>query len=510
MKKIFIISVILLWILPAYGVDIEILKKTAEDTAEPAKRAMLYKEIGDYYTSIDDLRRASEFYIKSLSVKREAFSTKERLQMATRLSWARRFKESLKELELILAEDSEDLEARIHYARVLSWSGRLDDALREIDTVLKKSPENREALLSRANTLRWKGHNKEAIGIYNDLLKKGDDFDTRLGLAYSLIATGDISSAEDNIKLLKPSYPYQEKELAELKAYLKSVKRPQIHTDYSYYRDSDDNIVNRYSAGINMNNGLWRFNLNYRLISAKDNIYDNRAHSITGGFYRRFDPGGAGASIGITSLDNEDPSNIFTGNIRTDLKIFRTSFSINLTRDVMTDTALLIERGIKYTEAGISTSVPVSERTFLEGSYRFRDYSDSNHSHDLQGGLRFTLLTGNPSISTGYRLRYLDFKKQTANGYFDPDNFFSHQVFVSLYFEKERLYLFIEPYGGYQSFRRYGKKTDDFFTGGSMTLGYRIKDGLSIELNAEGGDYAAGAATGFTYWMAGVAIKGVF
>lgn len=34
------------------------------------------------------------------------------------------------------------------------------------------------------------------------------------------------------------------------------------------------------------------------------------------------------------------------------------------------------------------------------------------------------------------------------------------------------------------------------------------KDNLSIELNAEGGDYAAGATTGFKYWMAGVTLKG--
>lgn len=510
MKRIFIILGILLWILPVYSIDIEILKKTAEETIEPVKKAKLYKEIGDYYVTTDDLKKAAEAYIKAVSIKRDAFSMDERLQMAIRLSWARRLNESLKELESILSEDRDNLEARIHYARVLSWSGRLDEALKEIDTVLDKEPENRDALLVKANTLRWKGKHKEAIEIYNNLLKKGDDFDTRLGLAYSLIAIGEVSSAEENIKLLKPSYPYQKKELSELKAYLKSLKGPQIHTSYSYYSDSDDNIVSRYYAGINMSEGLWRFNLNYRLTTAKDKMYENRAHSLTGGVYRRFSSGGTGASIGITLLDNEDPSNIFTGNISTDLEISGTSLFINITRDVMTDTALLIEREIKYTEAGIRASRPISEKASLEGSYRFRDYSDSNHSHDIQGGLRYNLIVGNPSISTGYRIRYLDFKRQTGNGYFDPDNFLSHQVFVSLYFEKERLYLFIEPYGGYQLFRRYNEKTEDFFTGGSMTLGCRIKDNLSIELNAEGGDYAAGAATGFKYWMAGVAIKGVF
>lgn len=510
MKIVFIILGIALWISPLYSIDIEILKKTAEETAEPVKKAMLYKEIGDYYVSTNDLKKASEAYIKALSVKREAFSMDERLQMTIRLSWAGRLNESLKELEFIISEDRGNLKARIHYARVLSWSGRLDEALKEIDNVLEKEPENSDALLVKANILRWKGKHKEAIEVYNNLLKKGDDFDTRLGLAYSLIGIGEVTSAEENIGLLKPTYSYQEKELLELKAYLKGVKGPQIHTSYSYYSDSDDNAVKRYSAGINMNRELWRFNLNYRLTTAEDNIYENKAHSLTGGVYRRFNSGGTGASIGIASLDNEDSSTILTGNILTDLEISRTSLSINLTRDVMTDTALLIEREIRYTEAGIRASGPLSERVSLEGSYRFRDYSDSNYSHDLQGTLRYNLIAGNPSIKAGYRIRYLDFKKQTGNGYFDPDNFLSHQVFVSLYLEKERLYFFIEPYGGYQSFRRYGEKTDDFFTGGSATLGYRIMDNLSIELNAEGGDYAAGAATGYKYWMAGAALRGAF
>ncbi|MCX7793488.1 MAG: tetratricopeptide repeat protein [Thermodesulfovibrionales bacterium] len=506
MKRILILLIVLLVSSSAEGTD---LKKAAEENKDGVKKAIIYKQIGDYYTAIDDLKSASEAYIKALTLKREIFSIDERLKMAIRLSWAGRLEESLREFEYILSEDPDSLNARIHYARVLSWSGRLDDALNEIDSVLKKEPENRDALLVKANALRWKGNHLRAIEIYNNLLEKEDDFDSRLGLTYSLAAIGEMDAAEESLKLLKPSYPYQEKDLSELKAYLKNVKGPRIHMGYSYYSDSDDSIVSRYTIGINVRRGLWRFNTHYRLTLAEDNKFENEAHSLSVGLSKDYESYALSVSAGITNLENKDPSTVLTGSAKADIKLTKISVSLNLTRDVMTDTALLMEREIKFTETGIRIVGPLSHRLSLEGAYRFRDYSDSNYSHDLQGGLRYMLLRGNPSISTGYRLRYLDFKKQTKGGYFDPEDFISHQVFLSLQFSKEGLYLFIEPYGGHQSFRRYNQRTEDFFAGGSVTLGYTISNNFSIELSAEGGDYAAGAQAGFRYWMAGISLSGV-
>ena len=510
MKKIFIIAIILLWVIPTYSSDVESLRKLVEETNDPTKRALLYKEIGDYYASVDNYREASEFYIKALSTKREVFNTKEILKMATILSWAGKFEESLKELKLVLSEDSENLEARIHYARVLSWSGRLDKALKEINIVLKKSPNERDALFVKANILRWMGNNREAIRIYNYLLEEKDDFDIRIGLIHSFVTLGDVRSAEENVKLLKPSFPYQEKELLKLEEYLRNLKRPKFYISYNYYSDNEDNILNKYLAKVDMYIGSWKFNSSYRLIQAKDKVYNNKAHSLNTDIYRKFNGVGIGVNAGVTLLDNRDSTKVLTGNIRTDFEVYKTIFFINLSRDVMTDTALLIEKKIRYEEIGLRALGPISEKVTIEGSYKFRDYSDKNNSHDLQGILRLALFLGNPSLSAGYKLRYIDFKKQSGSGYFDPNDFLSHQFFVSLYFEREKLYLFAEPYIGHQSFKRYGKKTNNFFTGGLVSLGYKIKDSTFLELNAEGGDYAAGTPAGFKYWMLGIGLKGNF
>ncbi len=79
--------------------------------------------------------------------------------------------------------------------------------------------------------------------------EKGEDFETSLGLSYAYLSAGNIKSAKDTSKELKPEYPYQEKELNEFHYTLDRTIGPVFDTKYSYYHDSDDNNVNRFSLG---------------------------------------------------------------------------------------------------------------------------------------------------------------------------------------------------------------------------------------------------------------------
>jgi hypothetical protein len=76
-------------------------------------------------------------------------------------------------------------------------------------------------------------------------------------------------------------------------------------------------------------------------------------------------------------------------------------------------------------------------------------------------------------------------------------------MFASLSFEMGRFYTDIEPYVGYQFMYRYSTETDDYFSGGSGTVGFKLLKNLSIEANGEGGNYALQSATGFTYYQFG-------
>ncbi len=510
MKKVFIFVILFhAWILftSSNNPDAEETQNNSVLSEDKETKARFFKETGDKHISSGDYGKASEAYIEALKLSRNSFSIEERLQMAIRISWAKRYREALYELELILKEDPENLKALTYHSQILSWAGRLDEALREIEIVLSKAPDNIDALLIKANILRWKGRDKEAIGIYERILMAQESFDARLGLTYSLINTGEFNRVGENLKLLIPQYPYQEKDLKELKDYYKRLHGPAITPEYSYYSDSEDNIVNRYSVKAHIQKEGFKGGIDYKEIHAKSFEYKNDATALNLNLFKRYKDVGAFASIGMVRLNGKEPSTFITGNLRADLELKELKLGLNLSKDVFTDTALLIEKKIRFTEAGIGLSYPVFERVSIEASYRLRDYSDDNRSSDFMTSMRYNILQGNPSISGGYRFRYLDFKKQTLNGYFDPNNFYSHQLFLSLYLEKARGYLYLEPYGGYQSFERYGEKNHDFFTGGSLTTGYKIKNNLSIELNAEGGDYAAGVATGFRYWSAGIEIR---
>jgi len=114
-----------------------------------------------------------------------------------------------------------------------------------------------------------------------------------------------------------------------------------------------------------------------------------------------------------------------------------------------------------------------------------------------------------PKIDAGYRFRYWDFRRQTGSGYFDPENFISNQVFVSLYTEQNGYFAHLEPYGGYQSYTRYGSKTASTFFGFNASAGWTMKKCTAFEVYADGSNYA-GTVAGFNYFQVGFRLTAYF
>jgi hypothetical protein len=179
------------------------------------------------------------------------------------------------------------------------------------------------------------------------------------------------------------------------------------------------------------------------------------------------------------------------------------TFGMKGSREVLSDTAELIQNRIKRTAGTVTLSETASPRWTFAESYTRAGYSDSNDLDDLGASAQYAVLTAPVKIATGYRFRYWDFRRQSGSGYFDPENFISHQIFVSLYAEREGLYASLEPYTGYQSFKRYEEKSGNFFAGYSASAGWTRKKNTSGELTAEGGNYAIGSTAGFNYYQVG-------
>ncbi len=498
--------------LPGKDPAAESYRKAIEASQDSREKAALYKKLGDLFVAREDYKSAAPEYIHALSLSRK-FPAGERMQMAVAISWGDRLDEAIAEFRALVKEDPDNDAARIHLARTLSWSGAFDESLSEIEPVLKRNPDSRDALLIKADDLRWKGKTGDALPLYRSILDKEEDFDARLGYTRALFDRGDEAAARESMALLKPAYPYQENELKKLQ---EEINRPkpaqpvQGEVKFTHYRDSDGNDVNRYMASFGFSAMGSKNLVSYIHTEAHDYTRRNGADMVFG--EARMPVAGrigAGAGVGIISYQGNGGGDFLFGRLNADVELPWASAGLSLSNEPVTDTAQLIENRIRVTTTRIFLSRGLTDRLFLYGSYGYADYSDSNSSHDFLLSPRFTLRE-NPRVNIGYRFRYLNFDRQSFGGYFDPNDFFSNQVFVNASFEAGRYFGFVELFVGEQSFRRYAVSHNDVIYGGTATMGYKLTPHISAEVTAEGGNYALQSAAGFTSFLYGFRLSGTW
>ncbi|MCX5808096.1 MAG: tetratricopeptide repeat protein [Proteobacteria bacterium] len=442
---------------------------------------------------------AADEYMKAL-VLSKTFTSDERLRMATVLSWAGHLSVARQKLIIILEENPSFAPARIQLARILLWSGEFDAGLKEIDQVLAATPDNRDALLVRASVLRLKGNFRTSIPLYSDLVKKKDDYDAREGLTYAYLLSNDRVATDRNLPLLKPAFPYEEKSLNELKD-LRDIRfNPFLSSGFSFYHDSDDNNVWRYFQSGTAWVGNWKTSIDYVHTDAEDLNGSISTDGVVLSTYSRMPfYGGIGGSVGLPDLGRS----FISWSARGDVDIPGGSAGVGVGEDALSDTAGVIRNHISALNAALSVFYQATDRISLFGNYNYRDYSDDNNSHNVLASISYLALRRPAAIAIGYRARYLDFRRQSGGGYFDPHDFISNALFVNLSFEKGRAYGYIEPYWGYQSFERNEVGESSFFGGGGGMLGYRFSKHAAIEATAEGGNYAVGADGAYTYYQLG-------
>jgi tetratricopeptide (TPR) repeat protein len=494
-----------------FDITLEGYRESLESAATDEERAALHKELGDLYVLRDDHESAAREYMAALELNPGGFSAEERLGMARSMSWARKYRDAIAVLEGILAEDPDNLKARVHMARTLSWDGRYGEAIREADKVLAVRPDDPEALLVKANALSWKGDHVSARPLYRRILAEEEDFDARLGLAQTQLTAGNIRRARSDFALLEPGYPYQKLAYGRFEDSLRQASRPRLEASYHFYDDTDDNQYNRYEASLSIPAGDVRADVRYRHTDAKDPSRSNDSDEASAGIYARLTERlGAGGEAGYARFENGDSTSIGTWNVRVDLDVPRGRIGISSSREPLNETAQLIENHVYFDSVRVYADQSFSRGWYASASYTYRDYSDSNSSHDARLNITKTLRAEDPRLAVGYRFRYLDFRRQSGSGYFDPDHYNSHQLVVSLRHEGKRGYVYLEPYVGVQFFERFATSSDDFIAGGYGALGLRLGKNVTLELNAEGGDLAVDSAAGFSYYIVGSRLIVIF
>jgi hypothetical protein len=211
---------------------------------------------------------------------------------------------------------------------------------------------------------------------------------------------------------------------------------------------------------------------------------------------------GAGAAAGMVR-NGEDGGAIVVGQVTGDVAVEWGTVGVGVSRDMMMDTAQLIENRIVRTSGSFNASEILSPQLTLSQSYIRSGYSDDNGSNDLRFGVRYAMPIAGPAAAVGYRFRFWDFRRQSGGGYFDPEDFISHQAFLSLSAEKGGFYWYLEPYVGYQSFTRYEEQNHNTFAGFGASAGWKMKKCTTLEVSAEGSNEAGGAAAGFGYYLIG-------
>jgi hypothetical protein len=154
------------------------------------------------------------------------------------------------------------------------------------------------------------------------------------------------------------------------------------------------------------------------------------------------------------------------------------------------------------TNVGLNFVQPVTDRLSFSGNYQYKNFSDSNHANDLQLVTQYAVNLS-PRITIGHRFRLLDFEKQSHSGFFDPNDYLANRAFSSIYYENKLFYTYVEAYVGYETFRRNGFASDNIIHGGTSSVGIKPLTNLAIEVNVEGGNFAAGSVAGFNYFIIG-------
>jgi hypothetical protein len=513
MPRLLIALVVLLMVFPrSYAAEVRGIPSGAVGTLSDGEVPWkVHRKLGDEFSAKGDYKNAAANYRKVLSDTGTALTTGDRVRMATVLSWGGELEAAIRELESILQAEPGNLQARLQLARSLSWAGRPAGAIVEADRILADSPGNPDALVVKGNALRFRNENRSAIQVFESVLAKKENFDARLGLSYACLAGGDIKCAKESARKLSPEYPYQEKERKNLNAEIEKATRPTLGAGYSYYSDSDDNRLDRYSLSAGFRTGDWKWSLVYLYTDATDPSRSASDHDLSLSVDSRPTEWlGVGGTAGVNWTANDNSGSYFVGGVRADAKVFDGRIGASVARKVFADTAELIGNGIRYTEIASFVEYPLPYRFTVRASYASRDYSDDNRSDDWQGSIRHRFNFKNPSVAVGYRIRYLDFQRESGGGYFDPADYFSHRVDLSVDCEKGRGYVHLVPFIGYQSYSRRADTPEGFFAGGEGVIGAHVTDSVAFELHGEGSDEAGGAASGFRYYQVGLRMNARF
>lgn len=498
---------------PVYGAETSFVK-----SVNVQNKAFELKQEAERLIVLEKINEALTKYEEALKSDPNVLSVPEKIQMARYYSWVDKPDEGIALLQQLHKEHPDNSEVEVLLARFLSWKNNPKEAMKLSDDVLQRDPKNAEALHVKADLLAWNSNASESLFYYQKALERGDNFDVRLGYAYARLSVGELDKAMSERAKLVPRFNYQTANLAKLDTAIQNAKNgklPQAQNSSSldlpyvtYYHDTDGNIVKTIRATYSFNVNNYTGNVSYRHGDASDGTLSNRFDTISANVGTALMSSlRVHTGIGYVTNRSGNTDNTMTGHLGANYYLGDWEVGAVVYREALLDTAVLIDKARRVNGGEVSLLKAVDDRNSIFGSYGRRFYSDDNDADDVKVGVKHVLDYTNPRVTVGFSVRYLDFKRQSSGGYFDPNNFLSEQVFAKVEYRDGKSTYYVDPYVGFQSFDRYSKSSNDFYGGGSIRWRYQLTPKIYSEFSGEGGNYAINQASGYNYYMLGAGLN---
>ncbi|MBI3399537.1 MAG: tetratricopeptide repeat protein [Deltaproteobacteria bacterium] len=473
-----------------YGNDI--LTEEPENLEAIINAARILKSQGRYKEAIPLFANAVKFAAPG---RRDEI----KLELAAVLAWSGEFEESIRIFTEVVEANPFNMEARKGLASSYGWAGMHDKAIEEYKSILNLKPEDTEAKLGLGRVLSWKGNLDDAVEIYLSVLEKWhDNGEARLALANVLWWKGDLESSlkeADSLLLKDP----ENMEALRLERRLREDIGPILSFLTSKASDTDSNSLNIYKGSGYFNFGhLLRLNLDYSIFQASR--LNDKGHanilSIRDSMHISKDilinPRLSLVSIGSDINNTAYLASGLSVNWNF-LKNWTTIISYNSTP--LVDTVQLMRNNIRLQEYAVSLLYNYRDITVAAGT-AYGDYSDSNSRKDASTNIAWKITKG-PDIITGYILEYRAFSKTTHSGYFNPGDFLSNKLSMTLSGKiyKERIEYDVTGAAGVQSFDAKSEYTSSLQT---KLIGH-INRNLSIEGGYKWSRSALESPTGYSF-----------
>jgi tetratricopeptide (TPR) repeat protein len=356
------------------------------------------------------------------------------------------FKNSLKDYNRVLENDSTSFDGNLGKANALKALGHYDDAYK-----------------SAENTLTFYDNQKDALNFIKNLNTTFTPF-YEIKASYTFDNGDNKAFAINNIVEIPFSTKFK------------------VLGSFNY-RTTDNNVTDNNATSYDVNGGM-----SYQILPNA---------TLKG-------------TAGIISVDSKNNKyNQLLANLSLNIKPFKLqTLDLNYNREIQNFNAELLDREIVMNNFFVNYNLSTNFKLGLFTQYYFTSQNDDNIRNLFFTSLYYNLLS-KPILKVGLNYQYITFKNQVPTIYFSPEKFNAGEIFVNLIKDeviakpKEWFYeltvafglQYIEDYDSQSTYRLHGK------------VGYKFSDRCLVNLYGTNSNIASATAAGFTFVETGLRFK---